>query len=155
MSLLSRLNPIGGFADFWHEFRRPNPYRWPILGVSMLITGTLLSWFVMQDHFRPPDPPTVTYITTFAADRTDAEIRRTNVENQRRKDEVAAEVEAIEQRKRDMYKALGRATGLDVDTMEAEAKAERAREEAARQERLDAMFPKATKQANTVETGSE
>ncbi len=149
------MNPVGGFADLWHEYRRPNPYRWPILAASFALTGTLLSWFVMQDYFRPPDPPTVTYITTYAAGRSDEEIRRTNVENQQRKDELAAEAEAIEQRKRDMYKALGRATGLDVDTMEAEAKAERAREEAARQERLDAMFPKAEKQADTVETGSE
>ena len=149
------MNPVGGFADLWHEYRRPNPYRWPILAASFALTGTLLSWFVMQDYFRPPDPPTVTYITTYAAGRSDEEIRRTNVENQQRKDQLAAEAEAIEQRKRDMYKALGRATGLDVDTMEAEAKAERAREEAARQERLDAMFPKAEKQADTVETGSE
>ena len=149
------MNPVGGFADLWHEYRRPNPYRWPILAASFALTGTLLSWFVMQDYFRPPDPPTVTYITTYAAGRSDEEIRRTNVENQQRKDELAAEAEAIEQRKRDMYKALGRATGLDVETMEAEEKAERAREEAARQERLDAMFPKAEKQADTVETGSE
>lgn len=155
MRLMSRINPVGGFTDLWHEFRRPNPYRWPILAASVVLTGTLFSWFVTQDYFRPPDPPTVTYITTFAEGRTDAEILRTNIENQRRKDALAAEAEAIEQRKRDIYKALGRATGLDVDAMEAEAKAERAREEAARQERLSELFEQSEKQAGTVETGSE
>ena len=155
MRLMSKMNPVGGIADFWHEIRRPNPYRWPILGASLLVTGTLLSWFVMQEYFRPPDPPRVTYITTFAEGRTDAEILRTNIENQRRKDELAAEAEAIEQRKRDLYKALGRATGLDVDAMEQQAEAERQREEAARQQRLEQLFEQSEKQADTVETGSE
>ena len=36
-----------------------------------------------------------------------------------------------------MYRALGKATGLDTDKMEAEIAAERAREEAAKQAQLD------------------
>lgn len=155
MRLMSRMNPVGGIADFWHEIRRPTPYRWPILGASILLTGTLFSWFVMQDYFRPPDPPHVTYITTFAEGRTEAEILRTNIENQHRKDELAAEAEAIEQRQRDIYKALGRATGLDVDAMEAEAKAEREREETAKRERLKELFERSEKQAGTVAAGDE
>jgi len=42
MRILQRLNPGPGIADFWAEFRRPNPYRWPILGGSVLLTGGLL-----------------------------------------------------------------------------------------------------------------
>jgi hypothetical protein len=42
MRMLQRLNPGPGIADFWAEFRRPNPNRWPILGGSALLTAGLL-----------------------------------------------------------------------------------------------------------------
>ena len=55
-----------------------------------------------------------------------------------REDLRAAEEARIQGRKRDMYKALGRAAGMDVETMEREAEAERAAEAAAAKRRLDA-----------------
>lgn len=48
MRMLTRLNPGPGFADFWTEFKRPNPYRWPILAGSALLTGSLI--FLLTDH---------------------------------------------------------------------------------------------------------
>ena len=140
MRLMNRLNPVGGMTDFWAEFRRPNPYRWPILAASLLMTGTLLAWVTQEDYFVPPAPPKVTYITTFAEGRTDEEIRRSNIENQRRKDQAAAELAAREERKKELYRALGRATGLDVDRMEAEARAEQEREAAAEKARMERIF---------------
>ena len=137
MRLMSRMNPVGGVTDFWEEFRRPNPYRWPVLAASLVMTGTLLAWVTQEDYFVPPAPPQVTYITTFAEGRTDEEIRRSNIENQRRKDQMAAELAAREERRKELYRALGRATGIDVDRMEAEAKAEEAREAAALKARLE------------------
>ena len=41
------------------------------------------------------------------------------------------EQERIEEEKKQLYRDLGRATGIDVDAMEAEIEAERAAEEAA------------------------
>lgn len=46
--MLNRLNPGPGIADFWTEFKRPNPYRWPILAGSALLTGSLM--FLLTDH---------------------------------------------------------------------------------------------------------
>lgn len=140
MRLMSRMNPVGGVADFWSEFRRPNPYRWPVLAASMAMSATLLAWVMQEDYFVPPPPPKVTYITTFAPGRTDAEIRRSNIENQRLKDAREAELKAREESVKDLYRALGRATGLDVDRMEADAKAEEAREAATERARMDRMF---------------
>ena len=142
MGRFSRFNPTSGIKDFWEEFRRPQPYRIPILLASVAIPGAMLWMFASQKTIVPPRSPDVTYISSFAPDRSDDEIIESNVANQLRKDERRQQLEEIEQRRRALYRELGRATGLDVDTMEAEAEAERAREaaeaEAARRERLDA-----------------
>ncbi|EDL48501.1 hypothetical protein [Erythrobacter sp. SD-21] len=140
MRYRSRFNAAGGIADFWNEWKKPTPYRWPILAASFLMTGTLFFWLTKEEYYYPPEVPQVTYITTFAEGRTDEEIRQSNLENQALKDERQAERERIEQRRRDIYKALGAATGVDVEAMEAEAEAERAAEEQAERERLDGLF---------------
>ena len=46
--MIQRLNPGPGLVDFWTEFKRPNPYRWPILGGSALLTASLM--FLLTDH---------------------------------------------------------------------------------------------------------
>lgn len=139
MRLISRFNPVGGVADFWHEFKRPNPYRWPILGASVLCTGVLLYAFTQERVHVPPALPKVTYITTFAEGRSDEEIRASNIANQKRKEANAAEQAAREERVKDLYRSLGRATGIDVDAMEREIEADRAREEAAKAAELERL----------------
>lgn len=140
MRIISRLNPVGGIQDFWTEFTRPNPYRWPILGVSVLMTGALLYGFVTQKDYLPPAKPKVTYISTFDPDRTDAEIIASNEANQERKDELAREVAKVEEEKRAIYRELGRASGMDVDKIEAEAAAEREREQAAEKKKHEELM---------------
>ncbi len=129
----SRFNPATGIADFWAEFTKPNPYRWPILFASALPIGALIVYLTMDITYAPPARPSVTYINSYAPDRSDDEIVASNEANQARKDELAARREAIEERKREMYRELGRASGFDVDAMEDRIAAERAAEEAARQ----------------------
>ncbi len=131
MRFLSRLNPGPGIADFWTEFRRPNPYRWPALGISMLITFTLLYLFTQERVVLPPERPVVTYITSFAPDRTEAEIVAANIANQRRQDEITRLAAERQERIRDMYRTLGEMSGMDVERIEREAAAERAAEQAA------------------------
>jgi hypothetical protein len=128
----SRFNPKVGVLDFWHEFRKPNPYRWPILAASCLPLVLIFAWLSTETHYKEPARPTVTYITTFDPERTDEEIMASNVANQEVKELREARAEAIAERKRELYKALGRATGMDVDEIERRAEAERAAE-AARQ----------------------
>ena len=70
----SRFNPGPGLIDFWHEFRKPNPYRWPILAVSAVPVGAVLLWFFNDIYYADPARPEVTYITSYAPDRSDAEI---------------------------------------------------------------------------------
>ncbi|WP_324261285.1 hypothetical protein U4960_14245 [Altererythrobacter sp. H2] len=133
MSFFTKLNPAGGVADFWSEFRRPNPYRWPILFASVLITGGILSMIIWDEVRIPPPRPKVTYISTFAEGRTDAEIAASNLANQRLQDERQAEYEARLERQRDAYRALGRATGIDVEAIDERVARERAAEQAAQE----------------------
>lgn len=131
MRLPSRYNPVGGIADFWNEIRRPTPYRWPILLISLFCTGGLLYGIARESVLAPPERPKVSLITTFAEGRTDAEIEASNRANQRRKDRLAAEQAARDEKVKEMYRALGRATGVDVDAMERKIAAEKAAEAAA------------------------
>lgn len=128
----SRFNPGPGLIDFWIEFRKPNPYRWPILAVSALPVVIVLAWLSSEVYYAEPARPEVTYITSFAPNRSDAEIAASNAENQIRKDELSAQQEELAERKKQMYRDLGRATGLDVDAMEEQIARDKAREEAAR-----------------------
>jgi hypothetical protein len=130
MGILSRFNPVSGLKDFWQEFTRPQPYRWPVLGVSALITGTLFYPFTQETVYLPPEAPIVTYITTFAEGRTDEEIRASNIANQERKDRLAVEQAEREERVRELYRSLGRASGMDVDAIEEKLAEEKALEEA-------------------------
>ncbi|WP_202391716.1 hypothetical protein [Pontixanthobacter luteolus] len=97
----------------------------------MLMTFCLLYLFTEEEVRGPPPSPTVTYITSFAPDRTDAEIIETNIENQRKKDEREAQFLAREERRKEMYRALARASGMDPEEIERQAAEEQAREEAA------------------------
>lgn len=130
MSFWRLISPRRAVEDFAHEWRQPNPYRWRVLGVSVAATFALMMLLLPESERIQPRPPEVTWITTFAEGRTDDEIVASNLENQQRKDRLAAEAAERAERRREAYKALGRATGVDVDSMEAEIERERAAEQA-------------------------
>jgi hypothetical protein len=119
---------LGDLLAYW---RQPTPYRWQILGVSVGLTFTLMVLFIPESQRVEPRPPDVTLISTFEAGRSDAEIMASNIENQKRQDELQARREAAAERKREAYKALGRASGFDVEAMERQIERERAAEAAA------------------------
>ncbi|TCD04133.1 hypothetical protein EYB45_09110 [Erythrobacteraceae bacterium CFH 75059] len=133
MGMISRYDPRGGLADFWRVFRRPDPLRWPILAASAMLTGTMLYIFAPATMYAEPARPEITYVTSFAPDRTEEEIAAAIAENQRVQDALRRlEEQRVEERKA-IYRSLGRATGLDVDAMEARIRAEEAAAEDARQ----------------------
>ena len=140
MRYRTRFNAVGGINDFIQEWKKPTPHRWPILAAAFLMSGSLFFWLTQEKYYYPPEQPKVTYITTFAEGRTDEEIRASNIENQRRKDERAARQAEILERRRELYKEVGAATGLDVDAMEERIKEQEAEDAAAERARLDALF---------------
>ncbi len=140
MSSLSRFNPKTGIADFWHHFRKPNPLRIPILFVSMLPFAVIFAWLSSETVYLDPPRPDVTYISTYAADRSDEEIAASNLANQEIKRLREAEEARIAERKREIYKALGAASGMDVDRIAREADERRAAEQVAEEARRAELF---------------
>jgi hypothetical protein len=134
----SRFNPAPGLADFWAVLRRPQPYRWTFLTLSVLPVMAILYWAISQVEYKAPERPQIDYITSFDPERTEAEIIASNRANQEVKELRETAEERIARRKRDMYKALGAAAGMDVDEIERKAEAERAAEEAAESKRRSA-----------------
>jgi hypothetical protein len=127
----TRYSPRGGIEDFMSYWRQETPYRWQILALSVALTFTGMVLFIPESQRADPRRPTVTYISTFEPGRTDAQIRASNIANQQRQDELEAERAALAERKKEMYRQLGRATGIDVDAMEEQIERERAAEAAA------------------------
>lgn len=138
--MVTRFNMKSGAADLWDYLREPRPYRFTFLFLSFGLTFGLLYSFMQESVFVPPDKPKVVFISTFAEGRSDEEIRRTNLENQKRKEAREAELAELREKKVDAYKALGRATGLDVDAMEKEAAVNNAREAAAAEARRKELY---------------
>ncbi|MEE4201767.1 hypothetical protein [Erythrobacter sp.] len=136
----SRFNPKPGILDFWSEFRKPNRFRWPILALSMVPFAVIFYWLSSETAYKTPERPQITYITTFDPDRSDAEIMASNMANQEVKELREAAREDLEERKRDLYKALGAAAGMDVEEIDRRGREARAAEERAEQERLDALL---------------
>ena len=128
--LPSRFNPAGGLADFWNEIRRPQPYRWQILIVSILPAAFMVWWGVNSTQYGEPERPQIEYITTLDPARSEAEIAAEIRANQEIKDLREAEEARIAEEKRRIYKEIGRASGMDVEAIESKAAAERAAEKA-------------------------
>ena len=136
MSFWRKISPSGAVRDLVHEFARTNPYRWPIIGVSLAATVGLFSVMWAEGGEGPPARPEITYITTFAADRSLAQIVASNEENQRQKDKLAAEQTARDERVKGIYRTLGEVSGMDVDKIEQQAKADEAKEKSAEDARF-------------------
>lgn len=137
MRISPKYDVAGGLGDFWTEIRRPQPYRIPIILASCAFPAFFLYFFAQERVYAPPETPEIVYITTFAPDRTDAEIVASNLENQERKEARQRLMDARLEKRREMYRALGQATGIDTDKMEAEIAAEEAREAAEREKRIE------------------
>ena len=131
MSFWRRISPRGAVGDFVEEWRRPQPYRWQVLGVAVAMTFAIMMLFIPKSERVEPARPTITYITTWQDGRSDAEILESNLANQERKEEAAARQAARIERRKQLYRTLGRATGVDVDEMERQIAREEAAEAAA------------------------
>lgn len=117
-------------VDFMEVVRQAGDNRWRIGFAALACTIAVFSVMMQEGGRGQPRPPEVTYITVWDPHRTEAQIIASNIENQRRKERLAAEQARRDEETRKVYKALGRASGMDVDAIEAKAKAERAAEEA-------------------------
>lgn len=123
---LRRISPKRAVGDFTEQWKRPTPHRWQILGVACAATFALFFTLIPDAERITPARPELVYITTLDENRSDAEIIADNCANQELQDAIEARIAEREELRRELYRALGRATFVDVDEMVEEAEAERA-----------------------------
>jgi len=130
MSYWQNITPTGAIADFVSVYKQAGKNRLPIAIAAAMLTFGSFSLMVWDSWKKPRPLPTVTYIRSWPADRTDAETKAFIAENQRRKEEEAKLLAEQEKIGQDMYMALGRATGIDVDKIKRDADADKAAKDA-------------------------
>lgn len=141
MAFWHNVNPTGAVRDFAHVWRG-NPYRWRVLAISITASVGMLAIFIPKSERIMPRLPEVTYITTFAPGRSDAEIEASNIANQKKQDMIRAKLAEQEEYRKNLYRQLGRMTGVDVDKMERDIRESQAAEEAAKAEAAKTGTPK-------------
>jgi hypothetical protein len=114
---LRDVSPVDGIGSFIEQWKHPTPYRWQILGLSVALTFTMMVLFAPKTERAPPAKPEVIWINSWPEGRSDQEIAASNLENQKRQDANAAiEAERVEFRKQ-FYRKLARASGMDPDAL--------------------------------------
>ena len=130
--LLRRLNPLAALGDLGSELAKPYPHRFKIMAAAAAMTLGIFSLIWQEGAAGLPRPPQITYIESFAPNRSDAEIVAGNIAATKAARAAEAEQAASAERVRPIYKTLGRVSGMDVDKIEAQAKADAAADAAAR-----------------------
>lgn len=154
MSFWKDISPTTAVKDFrqvWTE----NPYRWRVLAIAMAITTGLMAMIIPKSERAAPERPTVTYITAFAPGRSDDEIIASNLENMKKQEAIRADQEKRAEFRKQMYRELGRATGLDVDAMEREIAEEQAAEKRAAEAEAKAARERAADARRTGSLGDQ
>ncbi|MCJ1962842.1 hypothetical protein [Novosphingobium mangrovi (ex Hu et al. 2023)] len=126
------VKPTGMLADFRFVWQQAGTNRWRIAAISAACTFAIFYMMAGQEGSAPHPPPKVTWIATLPEGRTDEEILKENIANQKAKEELAFEQAKRDKEVREIYKTLGRWSGMDVDRIAREAEAEQAAEEAAK-----------------------
>ena len=121
------ISPRRAVSDFLAVWRGSGEHRWRVLGVSVVLTGSMMYLFAPESVRVPPEEPEVIWISTWEEGRSERQIILSNCRNEELKADLEARLAARAELRRDIYKALGRATFIDVDAIEREAEEERQR----------------------------
>lgn len=131
MSFLKNVNPTGAITEFRDVFRDAGPARWRYVALSALCTFGLFGTLAFtQNWVGERKLPDIDYINSWPADRTEAETLafiRANQKDKEAREKAQAEADAEVQK---LWMSLGRASGMDVESIKKRADAEKAAEKA-------------------------
>lgn len=120
MSFFRDVSFKGAGSDLITFLRTPRQHRWLLALLAAAPPFMIVAMFNSDILERTkPGPPEIIYVESWPADRSLAEIIKSNEERQKKEDAQEAKV-------REAYKALGRASGMAVDRIEREAMEARA-----------------------------
>ena len=114
---LGNVSPMGGIGSFVEHWKQPTPYRWQILGLSVALTFTMMVLFAPKTERAPPEKAQVIWINSWSEGRSERDIVASNLENQKRKEANAALQKEREEFRRQFYRKLARASGMDPDEL--------------------------------------
>ena len=134
------VSPLRAVKDLWQLLGAPTEYRMRSLLMAGSITAGIFYLMVQQEGRGLPRPPAVIYFESWRADRSDKEIIAGNIAATKRARSEAAAEEARAEDVRQMYKAVGAATGVDTQKLYEEGKAEREAEARAAEARNKALL---------------
>lgn len=149
MSFLKNANPTGAIADFVEVYRQAGTNRLWIGLTAGLCTLGVFSVMMTQSWKGKRPLPEVTYINSWPENRTEEETRAFIAENQKQKEDLAKAQADAEREQQELWMALGRASGMDVDAMKKKADAEKAAEKA----KAEAAAAKAKENAAKAQVG--
>lgn len=120
MTIFRDVSFVGAGADLITFLRTPRQHRWLLVILACAPPAFIVMLFNLDVlEVTRPGEPEVTYIESWPADRSIKDIVASNLARQKIEDEQEAKI-------REAYKALGRASGMDVDRIEREAEESRA-----------------------------
>lgn len=124
MSFFQDVKIRGAFGDLIAYLRAPGEYKPLIMLASCVPPALIVGAFYLDARDKAtPGPPEVIYFESWPLTRTIEESRAANIKYQKIKDAQRAREKAA-------YMALGRATGIDVDKIDRELRAEEAADKA-------------------------
>lgn len=126
-----KVHPVGAIGDFITVWRQAGKRRWPFVAAALTSTLLVFNMIAGENWKGPPARPTVTYINSWTADRSDAEIKQEIIANQHLQDRLAVEQAAREAKVKEIYRTLGQVSGMDTAAIERQAAIDAAREKAA------------------------
>lgn len=130
-SFLRMVSPKRAIVDLWQYIGAPSEFKWRSFVMAACVTGGIAYVMIQQEGRGLPHPPKVIYFESLAPDRTDKEIIAGNIAATKKARAEEAEEEARREDIRQMYKAVGAATGLDTQKMYEDGKKEREAEKQA------------------------
>lgn len=140
------VGPKSAMADILAYLAGPLPHKWPLLGVSIALTGVMV-WALFEDSKKPPAPREIIYIQSWMADRKDSDILL-----QQKKD--LARYEAALEREQRKFQTVADQFGLEWREDAARNKAQRLAVIAAVNKRLDEKIAQAkAKEAAAAASG--
>ena len=127
MSFMRKINPTGAISDFRNVFRDAGPSRWRNMILAALCTfGTFGVMAITQNWTGERRLPEITYINSWPEDRTEAETKAFIAANQKQKEARAKDEAEATAEAQKLWMAVGRASGMDVDTIKQQADADAA-----------------------------
>ena len=127
MSFMRKINPTGAISDFRNVFRDAGPSRWRNMILAALCTfGTFGVMAITQNWTGERRLPEITYINSWPEDRTEAETKAFIAANQKQKEARAKDEAEATAEAQKLWMAVGRVSGMDVDTIKQQADADAA-----------------------------